>query len=52
MHAEERLARLKAELYRLVDFWGKLAGHAKQAPLPRRVIEDRAADLKKVLDRH
>ena len=52
LHAEERFARLRAELYRLVDFWERLAGHPKQPPLPRKVIKDLARELRKVLDRH
>lgn len=48
---ESQMAALKAELYGLIAHWGKLAEHAKQPLLARKVIQDLARELKTVVDR-
>jgi hypothetical protein len=51
MSEESSMAAFKAELYGLIAHWGKLAEHAKQPPLARKVIQDLTKELKKAVDR-
>lgn len=49
---EQKFAKLKKDLAELVHHWQRLAAHAKQPPLPRKIITDLAGELQRVVDRN
>jgi hypothetical protein len=52
MSDEYKLAKLKTDLAELILHWEKLAAHAKQQPLPRKIITDLADELRRVVARN
>jgi len=49
---EEKYAKLRSDVSALIAHWHRLAAHAKQAPLPRKIISDLAGELQRVVDRN
>lgn len=52
MSPDNKLQNLLRDLNGLLSHWGRLAEHVKQPPLPRRIIQDRARELKVVIEKN